>query len=271
MDDKTLKVPESSNAAGSAWRVLASSVRGSSHEKTGKPCQDDSGWKLIDESLFIGAVADGAGSAEHSDIGARVACDEAIRILESAALELVAGIEESTRAALMTAGQGALDAVEQEAISRGQAVRDFACTLILVVATPDGCACLHVGDGGVVVADLAGDLLVLSAGESGEYINETTFLVTPNAMDNARFAFLPVPPKGIAAFSDGLQMLAFDLLEESAHAPFFQPLFRFCHDASDESAAILALEAVLSSVRVRERTDDDVTLLIAARTDDATS
>jgi serine/threonine protein phosphatase PrpC len=249
------------------WRVLAASVRGSGHEKTGKPCQDASSWKLLNDHTFIGAVADGAGSADYSDVGARLACEEAIHECESAGEEIARGGEESIRAVLESAARRAREALEREAVSRDVQARDLATTLILVVATQTTCACLHVGDGGVVVEDTGGDLHVLSSGDRGEYINETTFIVSADGLEKAQFASLSVPLKGIAAFSDGLQLLALDIAQQMAHAPFFQPLFRFCEDAADASASASALEAFLASGRVRGRTDDDVTLLIATRLD----
>lgn len=55
------------NAAGHTglcrWRVAAASVRGTTHEKTGQPCQDAHCWEQLPESVLVAAVADGAGSA----------------------------------------------------------------------------------------------------------------------------------------------------------------------------------------------------------------
>ena len=67
----------------------------------------------------------------------------------------------------------------------------------------------------------------------------------------------------IAILSDGLQMLALKIPEYMPHAPFFSPLFRFVAEVTDETEAKEQLEAFLRSPRVRKRTDDDLTLLLA--------
>jgi hypothetical protein len=60
--------------------------------------------------------------------------------------------------------------------------------------------------------------------------------------------------------TDGLQLVAFDLSTGMPHAPFFTPFFAFA--AGDGDAEQLA--EFLGSERVGERTDDDVTLVVAA-------
>jgi len=54
-----------------AWRAVARSSLGISHQKQQLPCQDYGGYKII-KDVIVGAVADGAGSAKHADIGARI-------------------------------------------------------------------------------------------------------------------------------------------------------------------------------------------------------
>jgi len=51
----------------------------------------------------------------------------------------------------------------------------------------------------------------------------------------------------------------------SPFAPFFLPLFRFIASEPDAAAAQEQLTAFLSSPRVQERSDDDITLALAAR------
>jgi serine/threonine protein phosphatase PrpC len=55
------------------WRVVGASVVGTAHEKTGQPCQDAHGWRILPDNVLIAAVADGAGSAALGEIGAQVA------------------------------------------------------------------------------------------------------------------------------------------------------------------------------------------------------
>ena len=57
------------------WQATAASVRGTSHEKTGQPCQDAHRWEILPGAILVAAVADGAGSASLGDMGAQVGAD----------------------------------------------------------------------------------------------------------------------------------------------------------------------------------------------------
>ena len=63
------------------WRVMAASVQGESHEKTGQPCQDACEWLVTAGGVLVGAVADGAGTAELGDVGAQMATRAALAAL----------------------------------------------------------------------------------------------------------------------------------------------------------------------------------------------
>jgi hypothetical protein len=67
----------------------------------------------------------------------------------------------------------------------------------------------------------------------------------------------------IALLSDGLQMLALKFPSWDPFTPFFDPLFKFAGDVTDAVAAKADLERFLGSKKVRSKTDDDVTLVIA--------
>lgn len=64
------------------WKTLCQSVVGSFHVQTGLPCQDYGAYKLLGQDVLIGAVADGAGSAKHSDLGAKITVKAALQFLE---------------------------------------------------------------------------------------------------------------------------------------------------------------------------------------------
>ena len=133
-----------------------------------------------------------------------------------------------------------------------------------MVAAPEFIAAAQVGDGAVVAADVEGNISGITAPQTGEYINQTTFLVSPDALDMAQITIRHLPVAHVAVLSDGLQMLALKMPRGVPHAPFFSPLFRFVEQVDDEAVAAEHLDLFLRSKRVRERTDDDLTLLLAA-------
>jgi hypothetical protein len=248
------------------WRVVAASRRGTGHEKTGQPCQDAHRYRLLPGGRLVAVVADGAGSAALGEVGADVAAQAA---LEAACARVDAPCPPEDDAfwhdLLLAALQAACTAVEGEAAARAVAARDLATTLILVVATPQLAAAAQVGDGAAIVADQAGPPASLTLPATGEYINETTFLTSPDALATAQVRVWRGTPAGLAVLSDGLQRLALRLPPGEPHGPFFAPLFAFAATPVEQAAAEQELLAFLGSPRVVARTDDDVTLLLAAR------
>lgn len=244
-------------ATATQWRTVSASVVGSAHHRDGTPGQDAVRVQVLDDgATTVVAVADGAGSCAEGGRGAAVAVAAAV----DAAVVAVAAGERPIDAANL-ALDAARVAVEEAAGER--AVGEFASTLAVAVVTRSAMGAAVIGDSAVVVS-AAGDLEVVT-GEAGEYVNETTFLTSATLDSARRAATVAGPVDGVAVFSDGLALLALDAATGRAHAPFFAPLFDFARsseDDGDERGA--ALEAFLSSPRVRERTDDDVTLALVA-------
>lgn len=250
------------NLSLSTWKVASTSVCGSSHEKLNLPCQD-AAYYIHDDNLLIAAVADGAGSASHSDIGAELATQTVVETLcaEQNLKNHLFSHPESFQNPLQRALTSALHAVKKEAKSRDLKPRDLACTLIITIATPQGTATAQIGDGATVIQTSNQELIALTTPDSGEYINQTTFLISPNAIQTAQYHIYHGPITHLAIFSDGLQMLALQMPYGKPHAPFFSPLFQFISKAGETAQD--QLTAFLKSPRVKTRTDDDLTLLLA--------
>ena len=247
------------------WRVVAASVLGRSHEKVKQHCQDAHHWELLPEGVLVAAVADGAGSASLGKIGAIVAAQTAV---ETIRLQYeVQGAQERDdqkwQLLLTNALEAARKAVEEEAIACKVIARELATTLIIVVATPNLIAAVQVGDGVAVGCDRTGNIIALTTPQRGEYVNETIFLVSPNALENIQVKVWRGVVANIAMLSDGLQMLALEMSGGKPHAPFFFPMFKFVADVTNPKEAQEQLVAFLRSERISTRTDDDLTLLLA--------
>lgn len=245
------------------WRVLSASVTGTSHEKRSQPCQDAHCWQRFPTGVLVAAVADGAGSASLGEVGAQIAVGVAVDTVGR--WELMPPQRDMDWQQLLTeALKAAQGAVIAESANRDVKARELASTLILVVATPEQVAVAQVGDGAAVVGDAAGNIASLTAPPCGEYINETIFLVSEGALETAQIRIWDGRPAHLAIFSDGLQLLALKMPEGTPHIPFFSPLFRFAGEVQDETDGKQQLESFLRSPRVTERTDDDLTLLLAS-------
>ena len=251
--------------------VSSASVTGTSHNRSGLPCQDSSSYSIADEVL-IAAVADGAGSAAMSDVGSALAAETSVRTAERLLQECHDHSPHPTHeTCLKRVVTGAVECarrdLQQESQRRGVDVRDLATTLLLAVHTRDILAAAQIGDGAMVVSDGSGAYATFITPQRGEYANQTNFLTSPDAMSKLDVRVECVNGVGdrLAMFTDGLQNLVLRASDDSPHAPFFNPVFTWLGSqtiSSDDTDRKLA--AFLESPRVTSRADDDLTLLLAA-------
>lgn len=246
------------------WRVVAASVCGTSHTRTKQLCQDAHHWQLLSDNVLVAAVADGAGSASQGKVGAMVAVETAIETIsiKEVTPDTLADDAE-VRSLLNEAMLMAKKAVEEEAATCNKQPQDLATTLIIVVATPEVVAVAQIGDGLAVAKDGKGNLLALTMPDSGEYINETTFLTSERALETAQMRLWREAIVNVGVLTDGLQMLALNMVVGEPHKPFFFPLFDFVANTEDKTEAKEQLVRFLGSERITQRTDDDLTLIIA--------
>ncbi|MBW4445675.1 MAG: protein phosphatase 2C domain-containing protein [Spirirestis rafaelensis WJT71-NPBG6] len=251
----------------SQWRVVAASVGGTSHLKNKQLCQDAHHWQILPDNVLVAAVADGAGSAVSGKVGAMVAVEAAIENISVKQFTRRTLDDEQVRSLLNDAIIAAKLAVEDEAAACDKQPQDLATTLIITIATPELAAVVQIGDGMAVAKDRMGNLLALTMPDNGEYINATTFLTSPNALDTAQMRIWREAIVNVGVLTDGLQMLALNMAMGEPHKPFFFPLFDFAANADDKGAAKEQLVTFLRSDRITQRTDDDLTLIIAALSD----
>lgn len=238
------------------WCVRAATVTGASHRARDEAGQDAVAHRLLDDGRVAIAVADGAGSAPLSAEGSQAAVAAALDALAAGV-----GLGEAFEAAAAALAHGDDD----------PAVR--ATTLLVAVAGPDVIDIGQVGDGHVVIRRTNGvdgadgvDRAYEIAGavdDEREYLNETTFLSSPRWRDELFTAEVPATDvDAIALMTDGLQLVAIELATSTPHPGFFDPLVGWASsaDANDDDLA-----EFLSSPRLAERTDDDLTIAIAVR------
>ena len=230
------------------WHVVGASVAGAGHRARGTGCEDAASAAVLDDGRLVLAVADGAGSARDAARGSRVAVAVAMSALS-------AGVDVGDVLLLARA------ALEDLAGAEGVGLGDLATTLLVASVGEEVVDTAQVGDGALVLRR-GGSYEVPAPDEKGEYLNETCFLTSERWRASARRATVEAAGvDGIAAMTDGLQLVAFDLSSGTPHAPFFEPFVAF----AAEGGPAQQLEAFLASPRVGERTDDDVTLVVAAR------
>ncbi len=256
---------DSNDQASNQWSVVAVSLEGTSHQKRNSPCQDSHYWQLAGNDILVAGVADGAGSVTLSEVGSLLAVQTAVKGIVSQITESSIPASDEAWIALLTSGlEDALAALKVEAEVRQVKLRELSTTLLIAVATPDIVATIQIGDGAIVVANKDGVAKALTIPPVEESLDLVTFLTSPNGIDSAQVCLWEGKPAQLAMFSDGLQMLALQMPQGIAHAPFFAPLFRFVAEVKDFDLAHQELTQFLRSPRVCDRTDDDLTLLLAS-------
>ena len=213
----------------------------------------------------MAAAADGAGSASMGKVGAMVAVETAIENISiKEIIRRTLADDDVVRSLLMEALVAAKKAVEEEAVACEKQLQDLASTLIITIATPEMVAVGQVGDGLAVARDSTGNLIALTMPDSGEYINETIFLTSVGCLDTAQLRVWRQAIVNVGVLTDGLQMLDLNMAVGAPHQPFFFPLFDFVANSEDKTVAKDQLVRFLRSERITQRTDDDLTLIIAA-------
>lgn len=247
------------------WRIIGASVTGTSHGKTGTPCQDAHAFRCLPNGTAVLVAADGAGSAERSAQGANAAVETALDALAQAVVQAWPASDEEWQALYQDVYHQARAAVVYMAEAQGLAPRTFASTLLCAVASDQGLAVAQVGDGIAVATLDGGDWYLAATPQRGEYANETYFLTQAGPLPPVDVRVYSDPVQAVAVMTDGLLRLVLDMNRNQPHRPFFQPLLAFAAQVSDPAAGEAQLIAFLASERVCARTDDDKTLVLAVR------
>jgi hypothetical protein len=249
----------------SDWRIIGASVTGTSHGKTGQPCQDAHAYRRLPAGVAVLVTADGAGSAERSAQGAAAAVDTAANALAEALSQGWPAAEPAWQSLFDSVYAQARAAVIYMAEAQGLPPRAFASTLLCAAASDRGLAVAQLGDGLAVATLDGGDWYLAATPQRGEYANETYFLTQADSLPPVDVRVYADPVHAVAVMTDGLLRLVLDLNRNQPHRPFFQPLLAFAAQVSDAREGEAQLTAFLDSDRVCARTDDDKTLVLAAR------
>lgn len=251
------------------WCYAVASVVGTSHIRAGTRLQDAKHCFVCTsadgEQRFFAVVADGAGSAEFGGQGASIVC-RALVTLARSALCGTGGLPDDET--IWSWVDEARDRIQRAASNRGRTPRDFATTLVLVMASPREVVTAHVGDGAIVARDNeSGAWAVLSEPHNGEYAS-TTFFVTDDLQPALRIARFANHFDALAAFSDGIENLVIDSATGEPSDGFFNPMAKPLNTSTaigKDDALSRSLAAFLASDRLNERTDDDKTLIVAVK------
>jgi hypothetical protein len=254
-----------------SWRAASACEVGTSHITSGKPCQDHVAHRIIRAKggqVFASVVSDGAGSAKHSEIGSWLASTTFIELVE-VYFERGGGVIDIDRDRVASwIGETGTRLVSR-ARDDGNAPKDYSCTLIAAIIGPSAAVFAQVGDGAVVVSHGEADgWSWVFWPQHGEYANQTTFVLSENALAAFEFSLAPLRIDEFAMFSDGIERMVLHGATKTVNDAFFEQMFvpvRASKARGIDQKLSEKLKEYLGSPAVNARTNDDKSLLMATR------
>jgi len=250
------------------WRAGGISVAGFAHVEEGVPCQYAHAFRIRDDGGLVAAVADGAGSAAKSHIGAQAYVSAVVDYF-SAEPNLASMTEETMAAAFIDEINATTRRLVEAGIDEGAgsdaASSDFAATIIMVAGHENGGAFLHVGDGAGVALKLAESAeAVISKPQNGEYANETYFVTMETWENYLRITHFDTAFDTVLLMSDGVTPMAMTKGCEAPFTSFVRPVIEYLLKA-DPEVGESTLRNTLTQDKVRAITGDDKTLFWASK------
>ena len=169
------------------------------------------------------------------------------------------------QALCVAAFTNARDAIASIATAQDKPLRDYACTLMLVIVDDERWVVQHIGDGAVVGILPDGSAKTISAPDNGEFINSTYPLTNADYLTQLRYSSQDEPLSGVAVLSDGVQPMCINYKTGAAYPGFFTPLVTWLRNLNTFSASNSVLQNMLNSEQFRQKSDDDMTLVLAIR------
>jgi len=218
------------------WHLLLASRRGRLHAHRGEH-REDSGHITALPNGWCAAVADGAGSAPFSRLGAAIATQAFTRSVQTAlATHAPDAAHDALASAMQMAASAANTAMREFASRTGLALRDLRTTLLAAALHHNTLAFMQVGDGAMTLRHTDGRMSHPHAAATGDYSGEVAhFLPDDGALEQLHASLV------VQACADctGL-LLATDGVEDPWY-PFTRyaaPLFSQLSEGASDSATL---------------------------------
>lgn len=254
------------------WNTAFATVIGTSHEKTGSPCQDACHCRTIQTSdgqeIFLGIASDGAGSASRSEVGSSLT----VKMFFEEFGQLIKSEEDIcliNRNLVLDWLKNVKAQIFVRATSEALSPREFACTVLCAIVGLNNSIFFQIGDGAIVVSETPVDEYgCIFWPQHGEFANQTNFITQENLSDILGFEYSQGTVNRVAIFTDGIERLVLDFSERSVYPPALNSIFEWLQNnpqMSTDQNPSPALISYLNSSFINSRTDDDKSLVMAAR------
>lgn len=141
------------------------SIQGKSHIEHGSICQDYNKHLALRGGWYLGVVADGVGSAAHSDIGSRTAVEN---LCEYCKKHIRLGMTDGEMEDMLRSGyEYAFEAVLRYAEDATDAIEEYDTTLSSALYNGDRVIYGHAGDGGILIRQCDGQIKPITKRQKG--------------------------------------------------------------------------------------------------------
>lgn len=247
------------------WAHAGKSVAGSAHQKLGTSCQDAllSRTTQTSPSRLLLALSDGAGFARHASDASTSSTAKALDLMEAYTGRLDQVSETDVRSWI----ESLRHALFEHARERNVEPSDFSCTILGALIEDSSVYVWQLGDGAWIIRT-NDDIEVGTWPLSGDYINQTVFITSDDAMDRWTHAYFK-SARAIMGITDGLEHICLDYPARHVNMVLCSKIFHALAGHPTAADVDTSIQEFLTSQMLDERTDDDKTLVLAWRVLDA--
>ncbi len=142
------------------------SIVGTSHVGKNTPCQDSHRYELLSNGWMALVVADGVGSAKHSEVASKMACDAFIETCKACITEETQRTE--LKGIIEKAYKVADQNIKDYVYKIEDIITDYDTTLSAVIYDGKNIVYGHSGDGGIIVLTTSGDYIKVTQPQKAE-------------------------------------------------------------------------------------------------------
>ena len=241
------------------------SLIGSSHVKLGSVCQDANKVIRLSNGWIVAAVADGVGSAKHSDIASKMAVDTVAEIC-NIRIDKQSKLSE-LRNVILEAYREAERRIEDYADKKGDSITEYDTTLSMVVYDGENISYGHSGDGGIIGLSTDGEYIKITNPQKAE---DNICVIPLRAGEKAWvIGYCEKRLASILLATDGILDTFFPYLLKGQAVELYVPLVRFfmdnnCMHVNDKNLAEIEKRRIdfLKSSEYNSVTDDKTLLVV---------
>lgn len=239
-------------------KILCASIRGPLHKSLGLPCQDYSCARSAKNKL-VAVVSDGAGSAKHSKIGAKIICETLCDLLINSDIKT---IHDDVIKAIGVARQKLLFHRLNKTKNK-QSLINFSATLVGFFYCKNQGIFFHIGDGaGIAFKEGEYNHFVISEPENGAFSCETYFYTMDDWQESLRFTNFENVNR-VMLMTDGVTGFVFSGDFYKIHRNFLVPIVEYLESETRKTYAVEALCNTLNNSKAQRINADDKTILWA--------